>query len=102
MTLLILPGTKNCIAVPVEEIIRVEASSNYSRIYFSDGKKITVTKILNWFEDTLPAEMFARVHRSHLINKMFVQEIIGTGAKTLLLHNGELISISRRKRMSVT
>ena len=101
MTLLILPGSKNCIAVPVEEIIRVEASSNYSRIHFSDGKKITVTKILHWFEETLPAEMFARVHRSHLINKSFVETIIGTHSKTLLLQNGETISISRRKRRSV-
>lgn len=87
--------------MPVEEIIRIEASSNYSRIYFANGKKITVPKILHWFEDALPADLFARVHRSHLINKSFVQKVTGTHAKTLQLYNGEMITISRRKRMSV-
>jgi len=43
--------------------------------------------------------MFARVHRSHLINKMFVQEINGATYKNLLFSNGESIAMSRRKKV---
>ncbi len=99
MILFKIPGINEGLVVPVEEIVRVEAVSNYSRIHFANGKKITVAKVLHWFEDTLPVEMFARVHRSHLVNKIFVEKVRGTHSRTLLLNNGESIIISRRKRM---
>jgi DNA-binding LytR/AlgR family response regulator len=51
--------------VRTKAIIRVKGKSNYSCVYFSDGKKIAVAKVLHWFEDALPVEMFARVHKSH-------------------------------------
>ena len=100
MNLFVIPGIKKSIEVTAEEIIRVEAISNYSRIYLSNGKNIIAAKVLHWFEDTLPTGMFTRVHRSHLVNKLFVQQINGTQSKSLLLYNGESIAISRRKRLS--
>jgi len=59
---------------------------------------MTVAKVLHWFQDNLPSQMFARVHRSHLVNKLFMLQINGTKHKMLLLNNGESIAISRRKR----
>ena len=56
-----------------------------------------VAKVLHWFEDQLPQQMFARVHRSHLVNKMFMLQVNGAKNKILLLNNGESIAISRRK-----
>ena len=84
--------------VQPENIIRVEASSNYSKIYFSNARPMTVAKVLHWFQDRLPPEMFARVHRSHLVNKIFMHQINGNNRNTVLLLNGETIAISRRKR----
>ena len=80
-----------------ENIIRIEASSNYSKIYFSNAKPMIVAKVLHWFEDQLPQQMFARVHRSHLVNKMFMLQVNGAKNKMLLLNNGESIAVSRRK-----
>ena len=80
-----------------ENIIRIEASSNYSKIYFSNAKPMIVAKVLHWFEDQLPQQMFARVHRSHLVNKMFMLQLNGAKNKMLLLNNGESIAVSRRK-----
>ena len=85
-----------CFVQP-ENIIRIEASSNYSKIYFSNAKPMTVAKVLHWFEDQLPQQMFARVHRSHLVNKMFMCQVNGGKHKMLLLNNGESIAVSRRK-----
>ena len=94
-----IPGLKSDFLVSAEEIIRVEAVSNYSRIYFSNGKKIVVAKLLHWFEVELPNDMFTRVHRSHLVNKKYVQDMNAAHSKTLILNNGDCISISRRKRV---
>jgi len=83
------------------QIIRVEALSNYSRIYFVDGSTLVLAKVLQWFEDFLPAEKFIRVHRSHLVNKKFVKAINGEKIKTILLNNGDNIVVSRRRRRMV-
>ena len=85
-----------CFVQP-ENIIRIEASSNYSKVYFSNAKPMMVAKVLHWFEDQLPQQMFARVHRSHLVNKMFMLQVNGAKNKMLLLNNGESIAVSRRK-----
>jgi len=99
MNLIKIPGLDKNFGIPAEEIIRVQAVSNYSRIYFADGKVITVAKVLHWFQDELPVDMFARVHRSHLVNRMFVEKINKAQSGNLVLLNGESITISRRKRM---
>ncbi len=99
MQLIHIPYDRGIRLVPAEQIIRVEGLSNYSRIYFSTGHPMTVAKVLHWFEDKLPAQLFARVHRSHLVNRMFVQEINGINYSTLLLTNGETIAMSRRKKV---
>ena len=101
MQLINIPHQRGIRLVPAEQIVRVEGLSNYSRIHFASGHPLTVAKVLHWFEDHLPQQMFARVHRSHLINKLFMQEIKGAGHNNLLLTNGESIVMSRRKKASV-
>jgi len=66
MNTLTIPGVGESFTVPANQIIRIEAASSYSRIYFADGNKLLTSKVLHWFEDLLPQEMFVRVHRSHL------------------------------------
>ena len=88
-------GTKVVIA---SNIIRVESRSNYSKIYFSNEQPLLVAKILHWFEDQLPTDMFCRIHRTHLINRSYVTEIFESSK--LALSNGDIIQMSRRKKGS--
>jgi two-component system LytT family response regulator len=83
-----------------ETIIRIEASSNYCRIFFADGKTLLTAKLLKWFEEKLPHHSFMRMHRSHLINNRFLvpNQIISNG---FVLLNGEFIRISRRRKKTV-
>ena len=97
MNLFNIPFVGGIRLVQPENIIRIEALSNYSKIYFSNAKPMTVAKVLHWFEDQLPQQMFARVHRSHLVNKMFMSQVNGGKHKTLVLNNGESMEVSRRK-----
>ena len=82
--------------VMTENIIRVEASSNYCRVYFDNEYPLTVAKLLHWFEDHLPEEFFYRIHRTHIVNRKFVTEI-STNSKLRLI-NGEQLQVSRRKK----
>jgi len=99
MQLITIPHNRGIRLVLANQIIRIEGRSNYSKIHFATGHPMTVAKVLHWFEEKLPQQMFARVHRSHLVNKMFIQEINGHNNNSLLLTNGESIGMSRRKKV---
>ena len=79
-------------------IIRIEAKNSYSKIYFTDQRSVlVVSKVLHLVQANLPADMFVRVHRSHLINRLFIKSVSGTHTKTVELTNGEFVSVSRRR-----
>ncbi|MCX6318721.1 MAG: LytTR family DNA-binding domain-containing protein [Bacteroidetes bacterium] len=97
-TLIRIPNNRGVFITAADQIVRIEALSNYSKIYFISRPPLTVAKVLQWFEPMLPPGMFSRVHRSHLVNKLFIQQIIVARQNTLMLSNGEKIQMSRRKK----
>ena len=96
MTQLFIPTNKGQKAVMAENIIRIEASSNYCRVYFDNEGPLTVAKILHWFEGRLPDEYFYRIHRTHIVNRLFVSTISRNSKLTLI--NGDQLQTSRRKK----
>jgi two-component system, LytTR family, response regulator len=79
-----------------DTIIRVEAISNYSKLYFNNGRTLVVAKVLKWFDDKLSSEGFIRSHRSHLVNEKSVLMLQGNCVQ---LQNKELLQISKRKKL---
>jgi two-component system, LytTR family, response regulator len=91
----LLPTANGNEIIYFNSIIRIEAVSNYSRIYFFNGKKMVVSKLLSWFEQRLCSEIFTRVHRSHIINK---GAIILYEDNKLMLKNSDVVNVARRKK----
>ena len=97
-TNLLLPTCKGIEVIIPGNIIRIEGSSNYSKLFFLDGKTLVVAKLLKWFEEKLKENQFYRVHKTHFINTNFIlQYSKGTDSK-VELSNGEWIKISKRKK----
>lgn len=95
---LMFATNKGIETIGIDDIIRVEAISNYSKLYLSTGKTLVVSRTLRWVEEKLPPRLFVRTHRAHLVNTNFVlQYINGTGGMVKLL-NGEMIHVSKRKK----
>jgi two-component system, LytTR family, response regulator len=99
-SVLVLKTSTGPLFIDTRTIIRIEASSNYCRIYFDNGKTVVIAKLLKWFEEKLPHESFVRMHRSHLVNHFFLQpnQLIGKG---IVLINGDYIRLSRRRRKNI-
>lgn len=91
-----IPTNKGIKVVMTENIIRVEANSNYCKVYFDNAYPLTVAKVLQWFEDKLPEDFFCRIHRTHLVNRIFITAVSGDYKLTLL--NGEQLQVSKRKK----
>lgn len=92
-----IPSVDEFHFVRISEIIRCEASSNYTIIYLGTGKKIIAPKTLKEFEELLASEGFFRVHQSHLINLSHIQQFIKTKNK-IKMGDGSEVEVSRRKK----
>ena len=57
--------------IPIHEILYFEASDDYVKVKTREGVYLK-NKTMGYFENTLPAGLFVRTHRSYIIN---VQEI---------------------------
>lgn len=84
--------------VQIKMIIRIESSSNYSRIFFTGGRSMLVTRLLKDFEEMLMPYRFFRVHHSHLINLAHINKYIKGEGGHVIMSNGDQIDISRRKK----
>jgi len=52
----------------IRDIVRLEASANYTKIILRNDSSILISKTLMEFEKVLTRYHFFRVHRSHLVN----------------------------------
>jgi len=85
-----------------KNIIRLQAVSNYTFFYTTlSSKPFISSKTLKFYEKHLNEHQFIRTHRTHLVNKAFIQSYFGGTLKKLLLSNNDEIEISRRKLTTV-
>ena len=82
-----------------EEIVRLEASSNYTNIYFTNKKKMLSAKVLKEFEQMLEPFGFVRTHRTHLVNRQHILYI--TRDRNIIMKDASVAEISRRMKSGV-
>lgn len=87
------------IFVPFDEVQYLIASSNYTDIFLMNGKKYTATKTLKDFEDTLPKNIFYRIHNAHMVNIKHVVKYVRGDGGYVVMKNGESLEVSRRKKV---
>lgn len=87
--------------VNINEILRCESNVNYTEFYFTNAKKMLVSKTLKEFEDLLMDSGFYRVHQSHLVNTKCIREYVKTEGGHLIMNDGSMIPVSTRKKPEV-
>lgn len=102
---IVLSTCKGIIVIPVQQIIRIQSISNYSKLFFNDacpatdgGKTLVVAKVLRFFEEHPQLSSFVRIHRTHLVNINYINTYSGTKSSGLLLLNGEIFSVAKRRK----
>lgn len=83
--------------IDVENIIRLEANSNYTKIYVNNNSEILSSKTLKEFEDILNKDSFFRIHKSHLINLKYLKEYSNLEGGFVLMNDNSKIIFSRRR-----
>lgn len=93
-----LPTTEGFSFVKRDDIIRCEASGNYTIFYMVTKEKYVITRTLKHYEDLLSEFNFFRVHKSHLINLSYVTKFIRGKQGYVQMNEGKNIEVSTRKR----
>ncbi len=93
-----IPTSEGLEFIPIKNIVHIESSSNYSRIFFVDGKNMLVTRLLGEFEEMLQPYHFYRVHNSHIINLSYIKKYIRGEGGQVVMQNGDTIDVARRKK----
>lgn len=84
--------------VPINNILFVEAMSNYSKFHLVDGRKIVTAKTLKHLETIIPEKIFFRIHKSYLVNLNYIARFNRVGEYFIELTNQQKLPISIRKK----
>lgn len=93
-----IPTLDGLLFFNLNDIIRLEASSNYTTLHFTDHSTLIASKTLKDFEELLPRDLFFRTHHSHIVNLQYIKRYIKGDGGQIELQNGHLVDISRRKK----
>lgn len=93
-----LPTQEGLTVIEIKRIIRIEASSNYSLVYFDDGESLIVSKTLHQFEDILSGQGFCRIHNTHLINLAYIKKYQKGRGGTVSMTDGTKLSVSAGRK----
>ena len=82
----------------INAILYCEADSNYCKIVYLNGKKITISKTLKYVEELLPTTIFHRIHKSYLVNLNYVTRFNKSNELLVELTNGETLPVAIRQK----
>jgi two-component system, LytTR family, response regulator len=93
---LALADTTEVRYVQLEDIIRLQAESNYTHIYLKGNKLFVSAKTLKEYDEILQGHRFLRVHKSHLVNPNHIESYDRSGM--LHMSDGSQVEVARRKK----
>jgi len=92
-----LPQLGSITFIEVDDIVSLQADSNYTIIHMKDMQKLVISKTLKDFEDLLDESQFARIHKSYIVNLKYIKEYSTIDGGIVKMSDGNQWSISRRQ-----
>lgn len=81
--------------VDPNDFMYLEGEGNYTSIVFVDGTKYLDTKSIGMYEDILDKNHFFRIHKSHIVNVLFVKEFLNDDGHMVVMKDNTRLTISR-------
>jgi len=95
---LALATLQGIVFLKINEIIRVEALSNYSTFFLINKQKIMVSKTLKEFEPILTMQNFFRINRSCIVNTDYIVKYKNENGGVVELQDGSEIGVGPHRK----
>jgi len=92
-----LPQLGSISFIEVDDMVSLQADSNYTIIHMKDMQKLVISKTLKDFEELLDENQFARIHKSYIVNLRYIKEYSSIDGGIVKMSDGNQWSISRRQ-----
>lgn len=97
ITKLNLPHLNGFNIVNINNIIYIEADSNYSIFHLENQNRIVVSKHLKEYEEILLDTEFSRIHKSKIINLKHLKNYSNKNCLTVIMSDNSEHTVARRK-----
>lgn len=95
-TKIALPVSDGVMFVRLNELIYFKADGMYTHVFTVNNNKLLISKPLKYFVEMLAeTPMFFRCHRSFLVNKNFIKQIVKSDGGYFLMENDDVVSASK-------
>jgi two-component system LytT family response regulator len=91
-----LPQLGSISFIEVDDVVSLQADSNYTIIHTKDMQKLVVSKTLKDFEELLDDNQFVRIHKSYIVHLRYIKEYSTADGGIVKMADGNQWSISRR------
>jgi two-component system, LytTR family, response regulator len=98
---IILSTAERINVVSVDDILRCESDNYYTFFYFTNGKRLLISKTLKENEELLKNHHFIRPHKSHLVNTKYIKGFLKHEGGFIIMSDGTNVPVSRRKKESI-
>ena len=96
---LAIPTVNGALFFSPSEIIRLEGEGNYTRFCLTNDRKYMSAKTMKEYEEILLQHNFLRIHKSHLVNRLFIDSFKNEGS--VLLSDKTELPVSRQRKQEV-
>jgi two-component system LytT family response regulator len=96
---LAVPTVSGAVFFSPSEIIRLEGEGNYTQFYLTQNRKYLSAKTLKDYEEILLHHNFLRIHKSHLVNRGFIDNYRNEGL--VILKDKTTLPVSRQRKQEV-
>lgn len=95
---IVLASLEGFSVVEIDSIVRCEADSNYTKVFFTHEKPFVASRNLSHFEELLYDIGFARIHNKHLVNVKHVRQYHRGRGGFVEMTDGSQVEVSVRKK----
>lgn len=95
---IVLKNADSIAVVAISDIIRLEASDNYTIFYIQNSPHMLISKTLKEYEELLEEYDFFRIHQSHLINLHFFQRYEKKEGGFVVMKDNSILPLASRKK----
>ena len=95
---IIIPCVEGLEFIKIEDILNCQGETGYTKIYLKNGKSMLSSSSIGHFSRLLESSNFYLVHKSHLINLVYIEKYLNEGY--VILQGNIQIPVSRNRRQA--